>query len=455
MSNPYEQMVVDLTAKDKRRGANPYDAMKAPEPVEFSAMEMLTNIPSSGKQYGEDILSMIMHPIDTTKAIGGLGMSALSKGQRNVQELAAGVEIPEGEDEALANAVMQAGKERYGSVDALKRTLMEDPVGALGDVAGLTGVGGAAKIPGMARVASAIEPLSIASKAPRALANKVDPQKLYQSAVKFSTTMDSGKRKAAIQTALDQGLMPTAKGVEKLEGSLAELNSGLNKVIAESVNSGERINTKEVFRYINDLRKTKGGTRIEADKDLAEIDKIVSGFEERMIDQDFMTPAELQDFKVDAYDKINWDVRNKTGTPVKEDTFKTMARASKDAMEAAVPETHGLNAQLGDLYNLRDPLTKAQKRLDNRNLISINTPMNIGGGGLIGQLFGSVEAGTIGGMVVSVLSNPKAKAKIAIGLNKIQKGDLTWLEKNLSRSELNVAMAISGRLEEVNQETSQ
>jgi hypothetical protein len=168
-----------------------------------------------------------------------------------------------------------------------------------------------------------------------------------------------------------------------------------------------------------------------------------------------MTAKELQDFKVDAYDKINWDAQRLQGTPIKQDTLKTMARGSKDAIERAVPETQALNKALGELYELRTPLGKAGKRLENRNLISINTPLNIGGAALVGDLFGSAGIGTTVGMITAVLSNPKAKARIAIALNKIQQGNPSWLEKNLSRAELNVALALAGREAELSQETNQ
>ncbi len=112
-------------------------------------------------------------PIETAKAIGKLGYGLGSK-------VAGAVGVSQdpkakAENEAVADAVGQFFADRYGSMDALKKTIAEDPVGFAGDLSLLMTGGGtvAARAPGVAgqvgkaaqTVGRAIDPLTMAGKA--------------------------------------------------------------------------------------------------------------------------------------------------------------------------------------------------------------------------------------------------------------------------------------------------
>jgi hypothetical protein len=142
-------------------GAMPpdYGSMSAGD-VGLSAAK---NLWPSAKKFGSDMVQPVLHPIDTAKSLGSLGMGLIEK-------------LIPGEQghEASADAVGKFFMDRYGSIEGIKKTLATDPVGAAADLATvLTGAGGlAARAPGMAgkagRVAStagrAIDPLALAVK---------------------------------------------------------------------------------------------------------------------------------------------------------------------------------------------------------------------------------------------------------------------------------------------------
>lgn len=140
--------------------------------VNLSTDEMLSgayqNFVPSLKQFGNDMLQPIMHPINTATSMWGLGKGILQK------------VIPgEQPEEVYADRLAQLFIDRYGSIEQAKQTFATDPVGFASDISMfLTGGGtAAAKLPGIAgkvgrataKVGTAIDPaagaLKIAGKA--------------------------------------------------------------------------------------------------------------------------------------------------------------------------------------------------------------------------------------------------------------------------------------------------
>ena len=88
-------------------------------------------IPSAGKMVG-DIYQAARHPIETGKALIGVAKGGL-------QKLIPGIQ-PE---EAQFDALIGFYKDKYGSIDNIKRTIEEDPVGFLADLADVLTLGAA------------------------------------------------------------------------------------------------------------------------------------------------------------------------------------------------------------------------------------------------------------------------------------------------------------------------
>jgi hypothetical protein len=105
-------------------------------------VEAVKNIPSSALQFGKSVVQPFIHPIDTATSLGELGGGVL-------QHLG----LMKGEEyKPAANAVGKFLMDRYGSIDAIKETLANDPVGLAGDLSMILSGGGtaAARLPGIA-----------------------------------------------------------------------------------------------------------------------------------------------------------------------------------------------------------------------------------------------------------------------------------------------------------------
>lgn len=144
--------------------------------------EAIAHIPESGAEMALGLGHAITHPIETGEALvkGVVGIAppvriyeALTPEENRIQFLQESIDT--------ANAIGGMYKDRYGSVDALKRTLAEDPVGAAMDLSALFGgAGAAAKTVGMAKtsatlgkVGHAIDPMRAVTAPVGALSNKL------------------------------------------------------------------------------------------------------------------------------------------------------------------------------------------------------------------------------------------------------------------------------------------
>ncbi len=91
------------------------------------------NIPSSALNLAENIGNVAMHPIKTAQGIGNMALGG-------IEHLIPGKQAQEGSFDALIGSL----KDRYGSIDALKKTAINDPTGLALDVATILQGGGAA-----------------------------------------------------------------------------------------------------------------------------------------------------------------------------------------------------------------------------------------------------------------------------------------------------------------------
>ena len=214
--------------------AQPQQASAAPQGIGASLATAASNIPGSAWQFAQDITAPIHSPVQTAKGLGSLAAGAYERMGRGAKGLALGPEeaqkLKPGENEASLDALFDFVKERYGGWENIKRTLTEDPVGALGDVAGLAMGGGglAAKAAGTAgkigkvaqtagKVGRALDPAMAAGK----VAGKVS--KVTSTAVSEILGLTTGASATPIKIAFQSGRQGGAKGqafVDSMKGKI-------------------------------------------------------------------------------------------------------------------------------------------------------------------------------------------------------------------------------------------
>src|SRR5688572_26074959 len=152
--------VVEDTEPEKP--ASRWKVEDAPAPPEGPTVRgFLKNTAKSAGRFAGDIAGALTSPIQTGKALYGLGAGA-------VQALIPGEQGSEKNLEPLVSLY----KERYGNADKLLQTMYEDPVGIAADVATFAGGAGAAaklaRLPklakGLGAVSTAADPLRAAGR---------------------------------------------------------------------------------------------------------------------------------------------------------------------------------------------------------------------------------------------------------------------------------------------------
>ena len=132
------------------------------KPLEWKDVpgQALTNLPESAGKFVGGIYEAVTNPIETVKTIG----MAAAGGLKNilpkpVTDFITSISSEPGkinEAVAIADAIGGIYKERYGSVEGLKKTLATDPVGAAADLSTiLSGGAGAAGVAGLTEIGRA------------------------------------------------------------------------------------------------------------------------------------------------------------------------------------------------------------------------------------------------------------------------------------------------------------
>lgn len=442
-----------MTPEDVQAWASSQDWSKYQQDDGFSFGEMVSNVPGSAANVAKGMWNAATNPIDTAASVGQMmagvgqnlsdtlpekmpGPDALWKSPLGAILDMYGVDFREYGDMAV-----EAVKDRYGSVDAALNTLEEDPVGVMVDVAGVIA-------PFAPKGSAALNPINASMNAVKAGAGKLvpkgAPKAMYEKVAKFSTTLPEKQRSGMIDTALDYRIAPSSKGVAKLEGLVDGFNTKINKMIQHAEATGKDVPATLVFKHLKELRQKKGGMSLGASDDLAKIDDFAKKFSLHLKNKNKsrLTPSELQELKVNTYKDINWDAKRMTGTPIKEDTYKAVARAAKEGVEQVAPGVSATNKELGRLYELQPHLARAANRIENKNIVSINDAPVV----LAGTAAGGGAGATLAA-VTRILSRDKIMSLGAMKLNDLVKdaGFQQFMRNNPNISQAELLAAISGR----------
>lgn len=407
----------------------------------FSAGEMVSNIPRSTVNLVQDVVTPIIHPVQTATAIGKLVSGAIQSnpGMHSAfSTLIEPIEAISGQDMTLdpnsmkvSDSVMNALGERYGSSDQILNTLEQDPIGMLSDLAAIaTGGGGLAAKAGVkagstvSKIGNAIDPMTIAANTVRAIPNALPdnlPANLYESAVKFGTTLDSAKRNRMTQTALREQIAPTGKGLAKLESVLELEKANISRILNEAEAAGKYIPKGRLLGAVRRLRNSVDRIAVpSSEKRIDQIDAVINEFGKQWKGVDNLSPTQSQALKVELDKVIRWDKTQQQSKIGTQSAQKTLRGESKVAIEELDPSVATSNKRSGDLLELRDEgLEKSTSRIENQNPLSLTDFM----GAITGANIGGSPGAVVGGITSSVLG-AKNQSAIALGLYKLQQSPM-------------------------------
>lgn len=137
-----------IAGTQMEKQSDPYGATNpasANDNLLTGGLKTIENIPSSALNLAKNLGSVIMHPLTTVKNIGDV----LSGGIEGAMDKlgitqALGGQVTDTAEKQQAGAVWQGLKDRYGSLDNIRKTIEDDPTGFAFDVATILEGGGSA-----------------------------------------------------------------------------------------------------------------------------------------------------------------------------------------------------------------------------------------------------------------------------------------------------------------------
>ena len=391
----------------------------SPEGIVNWVVDAASNVPGSAG-------NMIM---DSVYTVAGLPSAAVGA-----------VTDPEGTREAVEafpGRIAEHYRGRYGTAQDMADTFRTDPVGAVADI---PVVGG--PVMGGAKAAS--------------LTGKAMPQslnrKLYAGNAKFGgAKMRPGKdpraqKKEWIDTALYYGLTPDDKGLDKLVSIQNGVEAKLDMLVEAARKKGT-IPASRVVDALDDVAKEVGPPNFGGG---AARDSVIRSKQQW---NDELQAAGITEFTVDDLQRIkknaqagvtNWH-RRPVESPVSELENKAVARRAREEVEGLVPEIAGVNREWGRLEDLKQPMTAAANRIENRQAVGATSI----GGGIMGSAATGDVGGTLLGMVLGSVVRPETTTRAALWSAKQKRKTLAQImTQNPGLSTAEYMALLNERMEE-------
>lgn len=236
------------------------------------------------------------------------------------------------------------------------------------------------------------------------------PEAAYESALRPSTTLSQAERSAIVNTGLKEGIPISKAGLEKLQGSIQDLNKSIADNIAKDPN--RPIDPNKVATRA-DAAKAKFRNQVNAQGDLDAIEASKNQF---LKENPSLGAADAQAMKQGTYRVLKGKFGEQGSASV--EAQKALARGLKEEIATQFPEIAKLNAQESRLLDLSPVLERAVNRISNHQAIGIGTPV---AGAAAEAVTGSGGAGVVASVLKGVLDNPSVKSRLAIAISKSSK----------------------------------
>lgn len=348
--------------------------------------------------------------------------------------------------EKIASGLGKFYKERYGSLEDIKKSVYEDPVGVASDLATLLtgagmvikGVGVASKASSVAKAGSAVsklgsalDPVADAARLAGAGAAKIGKaggtvlakgaERLYGSALKPTKGVER-KFPGVVRTGLDEGIVVTSGSMDDVAGLIDDINDDIGTRIGESAKAGEVVPIDDVLKRLEDT-KAFFGNSIGGSKYLDELDDLAETFKKERL-----AAGEAKGIPIDKAQKLKqntYNILRKSYGELKAaetEGKKAMARGLKEEIAARVPEIGKLNERESKLIGLESALADFARRNGNREVFGLAPGVGIGAGSVMEGFKGGVKGAIISKFIKSVLDSPGSKSRLAILMDNLSKG---------------------------------
>jgi hypothetical protein len=383
------------------------------------------NVLSSGGKFLKDTASGVLN-------IGKLGMR-MAAARTNPQELMSLGNDAIATAKAAPGAIVSGLKDRYGSFDQIGNTLYEDPVGVLGDVSTLAGVGATAKVPRIAGTLSKVEgatnPLRLIGKPIAKAADKASSA-VIRGTLRPSAAIrdDFGGAQGVADAVKQHRVYSDASAGRKLSQSTATAD----RMLADAEAAG----TPGVRRAVM-AKELRGEPTAQAKLrvELGEADQRPM-LREQAKNIRANNPREIPLTRANAQKREAQDLAYEAGRDnqsVTKSAQKAKARGLRAGIEERVPAVGPVNQRSQELLGAKRAFAEAEDRPQAlTNMLAAGTAATYGGS------TGDAIGAALSAALMKALNSPRAGAMAGIGINEAGK---TLSHAELMRAALLARMA--------------
>ncbi len=236
---------------------------------------------------------------------------------------------------------------------------------------------------------------------------------LYESALKPSTTLKESVRNARVNTALEEGLPVSKKGLETSRETISQINKRVKDTIENA--TGVTISRDRALQPVGELSNKVQATKIDADSDLTSIAKYVDEIQASQPERIPIQQAQV--FKQTLNKELNeyyaaYSRGKATPPQVYAKTKASMANGLRSEITDMYPEIKNLNQKEGALIELNKSLERAVNRIRNREIIPLLSGIALGT---------STTHGVLKALVIKAIEHPEVKSRLAIAIYKASK----------------------------------
>lgn len=340
------------------------EAEQQPEPKSLGGFA--NNVVQSGGNFLGGLAQTVLHPVDTAKNLGKVGIGAVEKVVPGVKDVVGRDYTPN------ADAVGQFYKERYGGLDKIANTAYTDPVGMASDASALFGLG--ELLPGkVGQAAGAISrvtnPLAIPAKIAREagvgmFAHDLAPTPTLQSQTHMTANQMS-------RLGLEKGIGDNAAGLNKIDQLRHGLANDRNATIGRAAAGGQVSNAHQLMDELKSWADNRKGLGISPTPEAANatVQNFIDEFMRNSGAKGFIPVDELEQLKEGAYKTMSPNVHVQPPTAPAKAVMDHFAEMLKQEIEQhTVGYENGgrsvkdLNAEYGQLTGLRKAIEAESKR---------------------------------------------------------------------------------------------
>ena len=246
---------------------------------------------------------------------------------------------------------------------------------------------------------------------------------LYKSAAKIPTTLPNQARTKIAETALKERIMPTEAGLGKLAQKQRDIIGAVDEAVNAATAKGSKIDTNKILANLYDAYE-----KARLSDDPVGYTKIIDDVAEKFkAHGDTLSVKDAHQIKQNIYKLLpskayepNFAASERMAITGR----KAIGRGTKEAVEIAAPGVKQMNAKAKELIDLSEVLNRTVNRVENNNLISLNTDL----AAMIGAQISGGGGAAVLGATRGVLGMPRVKARIAMALYK-SGGQLTDIAK--------------------------